>query len=87
MENPITEAVKLMFTGMGTVFLILIFVVLLGKLIIIITNKYSEVPAEAAGMPESKVSVIEPKKLAAIISTVENVTLGKGSITSIKKIN
>lgn len=78
------EALKLMVTGMSTVFLILIFVVLLGHLIIIITNKLSQQPDPVA---TNDVQNIDFKKMAAIVAAVEVATHGKGTIYSIRKIS
>jgi oxaloacetate decarboxylase gamma subunit len=82
-----TEAFKLMLTGMGTVFFILIMVVLLGNAIIRITNKFSvDRAGQVAGLEHIKLGV-EPAKVAAIISAVEITTKGKGKVTSIQKLN
>lgn len=81
-----SEVLKLVLTGMGTVFFILIMVVLLGNLIIRITNTFSPaIPVQASSNNGS--SEIEPAKLAAIVSAVESVTRGKGMVTSVKKID
>lgn len=77
------EALKLMLTGMSTVFFILIMVVVLGNIIIRITNKFAVAPVTHTSGSESE---IEPSKLAAIISAVEITTLGKGKVTSIEKM-
>lgn len=87
MDNTIAEAIRLMLTGMSTVFLILVLVVLLGKVIIAITNNYSVSPTDKPKKGEGRSSEIETKKLAAIISAVETATQGQGSITSIRKLN
>ena len=83
-----TEALKLLLTGMGTVFFILIMVVLLGNLIIIITNKFA-INQLAVSPVQSKAdsSAIDPKKLAAIVSAVDIITKGKGKVSSIEKTN
>lgn len=79
------EAVKLLLTGMGTVFFILIMVVLLGNLIIRVTNMfYMPVVPDKESVP---VSEIAPSKLAAIVSAVDIVTKGKGKVTSVKKVD
>lgn len=81
-----TEAFKLMLTGMSTVFLILILVVLLGNLIIRITNKYAGVPGVEKGNSKQSTAGIDPAKMAAIISAVEISTRGKGAVTQIEKL-
>ena len=80
------EALKLMLTGMGTVFLILIIVVLLGHLIIVITNKFGLVAVALTENSHKKNGTIEPSKMAAIIAAVEAATQGNGNISSIQKM-
>ena len=81
-----SEVIKLILTGMGTVFFILIMVVILGNIIIRITNMLaSAIPVQPA--TDSGSSEIEPAKLAAIVSAVETVTRGKGKVTSVEKIS
>lgn len=79
-------ALKLLVTGMGTVFFILIMVVFLGNVIIRITNKFAPIPVTSTVTKGYNNPGIEPTKLAAIISTVEISTKGKGKVTSIEKI-
>lgn len=79
------QVTELIFTGMGTVFFILIMVVLLGNVIIRITNKYVPV-IEIKVVSESKPSEINPAKIAAIVSAVELVTGGKGKVSSIENM-
>lgn len=80
-------ALKLMVTGMCTVFFILIMVVILGNLIIRITNRLAVSPnAQAPGENANK-NEISPSKLAAIVSAVNIASKGKGTITSIEKLN
>lgn len=79
------EALKLMLTGMSTVFLILIIVVLLGHLIIIITNKFGLVALTENSQKQN--GTIEPSKMAAIIAAVEVATQGNGNISSIQKMD
>jgi oxaloacetate decarboxylase gamma subunit len=81
------EAFKLMLTGMSTVFLILIFVVLLGHLIVRITNKFGAVPLTLTENSNKQNKNVESSKLAAIIAAVEVATLGNGKIASIQKVN
>jgi len=80
------EALKLLLVGMSTVFVILIMVVLLGNVIIKITNKFAPIPLTLTANQESSKTGIEPKKMAAIISAVEISTQGKGKISSIERI-
>jgi len=79
------EALKLMLTGMGTVFFILIMVVVLGNVIIKVTNSFaSEASTPVATSGTS--SEIGASKLAAIVSAVDVVTKGKGKVTTIEKM-
>lgn len=80
------EALKLMLTGMSTVFFILIMVVVLGNIIIRLTNKFAPVPVAPKVAAGKASPTISPSKLAAIISAVEITTLGKGKVTSIEKL-
>lgn len=82
-----TEALRLMLTGMSTVFFILIMVVVLGNLIIRITNKFTVAPLAPTENANNAKSEIDPAKLAAIVSAVQVTTFGKGKVTSIEKVN
>ena len=82
------EALKLLLTGMSTVFFILIMVALLGNLIIIITNKFAVSHVTVSPVEsKSNSNLIESQKLAALVSAVDIVTKGKGKISSVEKIN
>ncbi|QIA09038.1 OadG family protein [Draconibacterium halophilum] len=81
------EALKLMLTGMSTVFFILIMVVVLGNLIIRITNRFAVAVVENPTSSGSSQSEINPSKLAAIVSAVQITTKGKGSVTSVEKMS
>lgn len=80
------EALKLMLTGMSTVFFILIMVVVLGNIIIRITNRFAVPVVDLAGSPANSQKEINPSKLAAIVSAVEITTKGKGRVTSVEKM-
>ena len=80
-----SEVIKLIFTGMGTVFFILIMVVLLGNVIIRITNMLAPVAGIHTVSANGK-EEINPAKLVAIVSAVETVTLGKGKVISVEKM-
>lgn len=79
------QVIQLIFTGMGTVFFMLIMVVLLGNVIIRVTNKYSTV-VEVQTISESKTSEMNSAKIVAIVSAVDIVTGGKGRVSSIEKM-
>ncbi len=85
MENSMAEALKLLLTGMSTVFVILIFVVLLGNLIIIVTNKFGGAAGTLTEGSNREDQQIDSTKLAAIVAAVDVATNGKGNITSIQK--
>ncbi|HYQ58519.1 MAG TPA: OadG family protein [Draconibacterium sp.] len=80
------EALKLMLTGMSTVFFILIMVVVLGNIIIRVTNRFAVVVADAPSRAPQAQNEINASKLAAIVSAVEITTKGKGRITSVEKM-
>lgn len=75
---------ELMVVGMACVFLILIIVILLGKLMVVLTNRFSvkrpsKTPAAAAAAVSSETrSIIE--------ATVKELTGGKGTVTEIVKL-
>ena len=80
------EALKLMLTGMSTVFFILIMVVVLGNIIIRITNRFAVAVVDPSGGAANSQKEINPSKLAAIVSAVEITTKGKGRVTSVEKM-
>ncbi len=96
MNSETQQALLVLLVGMITVFVVLSLVVLSGKLLILLVNKYGPVPQKAKiqsrdFMPllnntvSAPSSYIEKKKLAALVSTVEIVTQGKGRILKIEK--
>ncbi len=95
MNLEIQEAFEVLLIGMITVFVVLSLVVLTGKLLILLVNKFGPVPQKAqikrsdfAPILTDQLSTstyIEKKKLAALVSTVEIVTQGKGRILKIEK--
>lgn len=86
MEN-LNEAFSLLLVGMITVFLILYLVVLIGKLVVRLTNRYLAVETLAVKkeIVKGKAVPSNPAKIAAVIAAVEAVTGGKGKIESIEK--
>ncbi len=92
MDPTITKALLLLVVGMVTVFVILLLVVLSGKILIRIINRYFPLP-EWESRPATKPirpfapdTEMDHKRIAAIIAAVELVTGGKGKITGIKHI-
>lgn len=75
MENNLSSALSLLIIGMITVFVVLLLVVLTGKVLILIVNRFSDEETE-------KVSAV---KVAAIAAAVELVTKGKGYINKIER--
>lgn len=80
----INEALSLLLVGMITVFIILGLVVVLGNLVIRLTNRFTPVSLQSQD-PVSSHRRVHTKKLAAIVAAVDAITEGKGQITSIDK--
>ena len=83
MEN-INEALSLLMVGMIMVFIILFLVVIIGNMVIQLTNRYipvTEKPVNGAGAVKSTNS----KKLAVIAAVVDLITQGEGRVDSIQK--
>jgi len=88
MNTDFNTALTLLAVGMITVFTILVLVVLFGKLLIRLVNKYF--PEEIQKVVETtrqKVSTFNPNKMAAIIATVDIITRGKGKVSDIDKLD
>lgn len=86
MEN-LQTALLLMVVGMATVFAILLIVIYLGKLLIILVNKYAPeevVPTKvaASGTP----APIPANIMAAISAAVKVVTHDQGKVAKVEKI-
>jgi len=84
MEDSLYFGAVLMAVGMSTVFLILTLVVLGGKVMIFIINKYAPQPAPLTAQLGSSGS-ISLSKIAAISAVVKTITQGRGQVTEIKK--
>lgn len=82
--QPINEALSIMVVGMITVFFILILIVVIGRLLIKITNKY--IPSEQVHLQSSSPKQPSDSVFKAVEAAIDKVTNGKGRITSIKKI-
>lgn len=86
MEN-IAFGLQLMIVGMLTVFAILLIVIYGGKLLIMAVNKIApeeeKKPQKAAAAPASK---IDAATMAILQETVRQLTGGKGTVASAKKI-
>ncbi|MEE9438278.1 MAG: OadG family protein [Saprospiraceae bacterium] len=84
MESTVSNAFLLMGVGMITVFLVLTCVVLVGSLLIKIMNKYGL--DTTSSTQKATGELISNKEIAVITAVVDQITLGKGKIDSIKKI-
>ncbi|UZR93501.1 OadG family protein [Chondrinema litorale] len=89
MEGNFGTAFMLLLVGMITVFSVLFFVVLLGKALIRLVNAlHKEIPVAAKPVRnQTNSQQLTPNKLAALVAAVDVVTVGKGHITSIEKID
>lgn len=83
MEN-LNEALSLLMVGMIMVFTILSLVVVIGNIVIQLTNRYlPEMQKPDQGGVATKRT--HPKKLAAIAAVVDMITQGKGRVDSVQK--
>ena len=73
---------ELMLVGMASVFVILIIVILLGKLMINLTNR---IPAEQQGV-KSATSDVDNGTRSVIEAAVKELTGGKGTVKEIVKL-
>jgi len=86
MEENLSNAFSIMVVGMITVLIILGLVVLIGNLLIRVTNRFWPLP-ENQGKPGAGTQSISSGTMAAIIAAVETVTGGRGKVTKIEKNN
>ena len=89
MSAELQTALLLLVVGMITVFIILSLVVLTGRTLIWVVNKYfspEEKIAYEYTVPFVEDDVLYKKKLAAIAAAVEIATGGKGKIVKIEKM-
>ena len=80
MNTPIEEALVVLVVGMLSVFLILGLVVLSGRLLIHLVNRFTK------EMPEQVQPSIPKEKIAAIVTAVDMVTQGRGKVTHIEEV-
>lgn len=90
MPTDLNTALLVLVVGMTTVFVILSLVVLSGKFLIQMVNRFApDVPVRSiktSSLPPSPASpAISPPVMAAIIAAVEEVTGGQGKIDRIEK--
>lgn len=84
MENILSKAFSILLTGMITVLLILGLVVVVGNLLIRITNKFWPLP-ETNNINENSPGFLTSGTVAAIVAAIETITVGKGKVTKIEK--
>jgi len=84
MSEEFEIALELMGVGMFTVFIILLFVVLLGNMIIAFVNRFFP---EVIDLSKNKISGsdIGAKKTAVIVAAVKAVTQGVGQVMKIER--
>ncbi|MEM1323361.1 MAG: OadG family protein [Bacteroidota bacterium] len=95
MNEDLSQALLVLVVGMFTVFLILGLVVLTGRLLIQIVNRFApltvmELPKRKKRQPASSSSTsssLSPSTLAAIVAAVQHLTDGKGRIEQIEEID
>ena len=83
MEN-LNEALSLLAVGMIMVFIILSLVVVIGNVVIRLTNRYVPVIQKTDDGGVNAKST-HPKKLAVIAAVVDLITQGEGRVDSIQK--
>lgn len=83
MEN-VDEALGLLVVGLVTVFAILFLVIVIGNLVISLTNRFIPDDKKTGGSHPSA-RLANTKKLAAIMAVVDVITHGKGKVDSIQK--
>ena len=85
MEN-FNEALMLMVVGMGTVFIMLLFIIYFSQLLIMIINKYIPVEVKAKSLKTSRgTSGVSPKVIAAISTAVNVASSGTMRVAKIDK--
>lgn len=84
MEN-INEALILMVAGMGTVFLILLFIIFFSKWMILLINKYVPEEQRVAVQKSGAPAAVPANIIAAITAAVNIATKGKAQVTKIEK--
>ena len=85
MEQGLSNAFNVLIVGMTTVFIILWLVVLIGNLIIKVTNKYWT-DEDLKKTPNKIKEAASKGTIAAIVAAVDAVTNGKGKVTKITKV-
>ncbi len=86
--SDIQIGLLLLAVGFPTVFFILYLVIILGKGLILVVNKYApeETPSTIAPVKTNTQAQISSGKLSAIVSVVQHITGGKGHVTKVEKL-
>lgn len=86
MQDNVFTALNLMLVGMITVFLILSLVVISGYFLTLFVNSINGGSQDNIGNTSKSLN-ISTKQIAAIETTVEIITGGKGKITDIERLD
>lgn len=88
MNDNVNLALQLLLVGMGSVFIILGIVVLVGRSLISIVNKYSPaVEKPAINRKKSATTTsLDAKNLAVLTAVVDTITKQRGVLTTVEKI-
>lgn len=84
MDQYLSNALLILVAGMITVMLVLWLVVIVGNLLIRLTNRFSPVPEQPV-IAKSAYGSISSGTVAAIVAAVETVTGGRGKVSKIEK--
>ncbi|SHE39947.1 oxaloacetate decarboxylase, gamma subunit [Mariniphaga anaerophila] len=84
MEDILSNALSILVIGMITVILILGLVVVVGNVLIRLTNKFWPLPDGPVKKGNSS-GAIPAGTMAAIVAAVDTVTGGRGKITKVEK--
>lgn len=90
MEETYRTALTLLAVGMITVFSVLFLVVLLGRLLVAVVNRFfpgTAAVSPAVELPGQKNTAIDGRKVAAITAAVAHITGGRGRVTKIERKN
>jgi oxaloacetate decarboxylase gamma subunit len=85
MSENFQLALQLLGVGMITVFAILFLVVFIGNSIIRFVNRFIEEDSIAAPSQKEVQQVIDPQKMAAIVSAIQIVSQGKAKVVKVEK--
>lgn len=81
--TDIAQGLSLLLTGMLTVFIVLAIIVLLARVVIQISNRYTPAVAEKRGLRKPAAA---PHMIAVLTAAVDQASQGKARITHIEKL-